>query len=246
MAVEPKPHDHRGWRWPTLARIAGVKPYEQREVYQIEKHVLERLAHLPQAPDQTQRLKDWVASRLTYPLLALLKQAKGNGKFFFGLNTVVVGGGFTTSSIALAAGTHKSQAIPWVIFGFGLAVALAGGITQVFRPGHRSSERWTLVMKLREDGWAFANSTGMYAVDVAKAFLIFDARLTEIHRQAIHVALIDGDDATVAAAKAASAAVLKTFKDMGDDDGAAAKKTTAAKKATVKKTAAKKAAAPRS
>ena len=225
------------WQRFQLSRLAGVRTYELREVYQIERHVLERLRGLPSRPDQQQRLEDWVASRFTYPLRSLLIQAKGNGKYFFVLNTIVVAGGFTTSGIAVAAGAHKGSAVAWVIFGFGLLVAIAGGITQVYRPGHRASERLTLVMKLREEGWAFANSTGVYAVDVEKAFRIFDARLMEFHREATHISLIDGDDSTITAAKAATVATLKSLKDASEDTtAAAAKTTTAAKNTPAKKT----------
>jgi hypothetical protein len=223
-------------RWFRASRLAGVRTYELREVYQLEEHILQRLAALPPHVDQQQRLKDWVASRFTYPLRSLLIQAKGNGKYFFVLNTIVVAGGFATSGLAVAAGASKGSAVAWVIFGFGLFVAIAGGITQVYRPGHRASERLTLVMKLREEGWAFANATGVYAVDAEKAFRIFDARLTEFHRQATHISLIDGDESTITAAKAATEAALKSLKDPTPAK-TTAKKTTPAKKTAAKKTA---------
>jgi len=249
MAVQPpgrsNEKDYRPrhwWQRLRLSRLAGVRTYELREVHQIEAHILARLATLPPRPDQPdpveqqQRLKDWVASRFTYPLRNLLIQAKGNGKYFFVLNTVVVAGGFATSGIAIAAGADKGSAVAWVIFGFGLLVAVAGGTTQVFRPGHRASERLTLVMKLREEGWAFANAIGVYAGNVERAFVVFDARLTDFHREATHISLIDGDEATITAAKAATAATLKSLNDAVDDTAAAAKKTTApAKKTTAKK-----------
>lgn len=233
-AMRPTQDDKKrsSWRRPRLTRLVGVRPYELREVYQIETHIIERLGELPSHVNQQQRLRDWVASRFTFPLRSLLIQAKGNGKYFFVLNTIVVAGGFTTSGIAVAAGAHKGSAVAWIIFGFGLLVAVAGGITQVYRPGHRASERLTLVMKLREEGWAFANATGVYAIDVEKAYRVFDARLTEFHREATHISLIDGDESTITAAKAATAAALKSLRDTSDG-------TTAAKKTTAKKTAAK-------
>jgi len=240
LPTEAAPRDQiRGQRRFRMSRLVGVRPYELHEVYQIEDHILERLRDLPAHIDQQQRLKDWVASRFTYPLRSLLIQAKGNGKYFFVLNTIVVGGGFTTSGIAVAAGANKGSAVAWVIFGLGLLVAIAGGITQVYRPGHRASERLTLVMKLREEGWAFANATGPYSANVEKAFLVFDARLTEFHRQATHISLIDGDDSTITAAKAATEAALKSLKDT-------IPATTTAKKTTpTRKTAAKKTTRPR-
>lgn len=239
QAIE-KSSERRGWwRRFRASRLTGVRAYELREVYQLEQHILVRLGGLPAHVDQQQRLKDWLASRFTYPLRSLLIQAKGNGKYFFVLNTIVVAGGFATSGLAVAAGAHKGSAVAWVIFGFGLLVAVAGGITQVYRPGHRASERLTLVMKLREEGWAFANATGVYAVDAEKAFRIFDARLTEFHRQATHISLIDGDESTITAAKAATEAALKSLKD-ATPAKTTAKKTTPAKTTTAKKTTAKK------
>lgn len=251
MAVQPPGRDDRPrhwWRRFRLSRLAGVRIYELREVHQIEAHILERLSKLPPDPDrpnaleQQQRLRDWVASRFTYPLRSLLIQAKGNGKYFFVLNTVVVAGGFGTSGIAIAAGADKGSAVAWVIFAFGLLVAVAGGITQVFRPGHRASERLTLVMKLREDGWAFANGTGLYAVGIEKAFRIFDARLTEFHREATNISLIDGDEATITAAKATTAAVLKSLKEATHDTAVAVQKTAAKKTAPAKTAPAKRSA----
>jgi SRSO17 transposase len=42
----------------------------------------------------------------------------------------------------------------WIVFSVGMVVAIAEGISQIFRPGHRAAQRTTLKIDLREEGWA--------------------------------------------------------------------------------------------
>jgi hypothetical protein len=84
-------------------------------------------------------------------------------------------------------------------------VAIAGGITQIFRPGHRATERAALAAQLREEGWAFANRSGSYRDDDEAAFELLDQRISEIHRRASQIAAYD-DTALHAAQRDASRA----------------------------------------
>jgi hypothetical protein len=170
----------------------GVPDYQLREVFQIQTHMLERLARIDSKPQADKRMSDWLASRFTYPLRSLLIQASRGSRVYFGLNLLVVGGGFATSGIAVAAGGgQRGSAASWAVFTLGLLVAVAGGITQLFRPGHRSTERATLAAQLREEGWSFANATGDYASDDQAAFDLLDQRVSEIHRRAAKIAALE-------------------------------------------------------
>jgi hypothetical protein len=144
---------------------------------------------LPDGRDQNQA---WVASRLRYPLRSLLIKANGNAVMYVAVSLLIVGGGFATSGIAAAGGAGKGSPAAWVIFGIGLLVALAGGISQQFRFGFRSSERRTLAVALREEGWHFVYETGTYA-EGATAVSALQARVDEIHRRIAQVAALDSE-----------------------------------------------------
>ncbi len=187
----------RGLRWP-----GGVPDYELRAVFQLQDHMLERLHRLEPLPSAADRLQDWLASRFTYPLRSLLIQASRGGRFYALLNLGVVGGGFATSGIAVATGSGtRGSSASWVVFGLGLTVALAGGVTQLFRPGHRATERATLAAQLREEGWAFANATGPYAAADHASFELLDRRVSDIHRRAAHIAALEDTPGAVARPK---------------------------------------------
>jgi hypothetical protein len=175
----------RRW-WFRLRSAFGVPTYQLREVAQLQEHILGRLrtGGIEPAP----LYADWVASRFTYPLRALLWQASRDGRGHVVLNLAVVAGGFATSGLAAAsAGGHSGGTKSWIVFGIGLLVAVAGGVSQLFRPGYRATERTTLAVELREEGWAFARGGGDYAGDVGQAFERFDARVAAIHRQAVRI-----------------------------------------------------------
>ncbi len=178
----------------------SVPQFELKEVFQLGGHIATRLDQLAGGtPGDQQRLRDWVASRFTFPLRSLLLQANRNASGFVVVNALIVGGGFATSGIAAAAGSGgRGSATGWVIFVIGLVVALAGAISQQLRFGFRSSERRTLAVALRQEGWAFANSLGDYAGDTVAAFALFDQRVAEIHRRAAQVGSLETDSTSQA------------------------------------------------
>lgn len=179
-------------KWPLRLRIAdGVQTYELIEVQQLGDLILRRI-------EEDQALsaavyRPWVASRVTFPLRSLLLQASRNTRGAIVLNLLVVAGGFATSGIAVAtrAGGKPSSLTSWVIFSIGLIVAMGGAITQFFRPAFRSTERTSLAVELREEGWAFATASGAYAGDVTEALPIFQAKVSDVHRRAARVAALD-------------------------------------------------------
>ena len=189
-------------------RSVSVPQFELVEVLQLGGHIATRLDGIGnQAEQDRERLHDWVASQFTFPLRSLLIQANRNATRFVVLNGVIVGGGFITSAIAVAAG--GGSASRWLIFGVGLVVAVAGALSQQLRLGFRSSERRTLAVALRQEGWAFANALGDYRGDSAAAFELFDQRVAEIHRRAAQVSALDaapGAATPQASASAESAA----------------------------------------
>jgi hypothetical protein len=182
-------------RWLRVVRAGfGVSQYQLIEVDSLDQHIRRRLHDLTvksvSQPDPLpeEQLKDWVASRFTSPLRNLLVQASRNSRLYVVLSLVVIAGGFATSGIAVgASGVHKHSNTSWVVFSVGLAVALAGGASQIFRPGHRAAQRTTLTMDLLEEGWAFANSTKDYNKGVKAAFQLFDKRVSAIHRRAAQI-----------------------------------------------------------
>ena len=202
-------------RW--LARLRsgfGVPRYELTEVEKLGNHIWERLS-LDQGGQakETARLKDWVTSRFTEPLRALLVQSSSNMRGHVLLSLIVIGGGFATSGIAVAAGTgHKSSATSWIVFSVGLVVALAGGISQIFRPGYRATQRDTLTRQLREEGWAFAMGTKDYALNDPQAFERFDERVSAIHRRAAEIIGLEPESGTRQTATAKPAKKQQTKK----------------------------------
>lgn len=183
-------------RWFTRLRSGfGVPAYELQEVDNLGRHIWHRLSSLTSITtlDDSQ-LADWVNGQFTYPLRNWLLQASRNTRGHVLLSLVVIGGGFATSGIAVAAGTgHKGSHTSWVVFSIGLVVALAGGVSQLFRPGYRATQRTTLAIELREEGWAFANSAKDYNKDVKDAFERFNQRVSDIHRRAAQVAALEPD-----------------------------------------------------
>jgi Protein of unknown function (DUF4231) len=196
-----RPRDRWSWlremrtrsaRWLRNLRSGfGVPQYQLVEVDRLEEHMRRRLHSLTVAspsqpePMDEEQLDDWVAARFTSPMRILLLQASRNSRGHVLLSLVVIAGGFVTSGIAVStAGVHKHSTTSWIVFSVGLAVALAGGVSQLFRPGHRAAVRAALAIDLREQGWAFVNSTKPYNKPVKIAFELFEQRISEIHRRA--------------------------------------------------------------
>jgi hypothetical protein len=132
MTIEPTREDSPGLRFERLHRqlvrlrsIFGVPTYQLTEVQQLERHILERIKSI--LGDEGTLYPNWVASRFTYPLRELLWQSSRNSRSHVVLNMIVVAGGFATSGIAAASAGKKETALPWVVFGIGLLVAVAGG-----------------------------------------------------------------------------------------------------------------------
>jgi hypothetical protein len=189
----------RGRRTARLRSGFGASQNELSEVDEIGNHILERLLrNLAQNSSDVPRYTDWVTSRFAYPLRALLVKAGSNTRGYLFLNLIVIGGGFATSGIAVAAGTgHKSSTAAWIVFGVGLAVALAGGVSQILRPGFRATQRITLAMELREEGWAFAMCTKDYPeAEPQVAFERFEQRVSNIHRRAAQVIGLEPESRT--------------------------------------------------
>lgn len=196
-------------------RVGGVRPDDLVEVDKLGIHIVSRLRDASAESEASQHqdvLDDWVTARFTNPLSALLRQSNRNVRGNVLLNLVVVGGGFATSGIAvLATGTSNSDGsspsaavqqqfgsswMPWVVFVIGLLVALAGGISQLFRPGYRGTQRLILAMQMREEGWAFAMRTGDYPIDDSEAFERFNTRVCSIHRRATEIVGLEPEPAT--------------------------------------------------
>jgi Protein of unknown function (DUF4231) len=169
----------------------GVPRYVLDGVSQLERHVLRRIEGLTGAQSGAALYKDWLASEFTYPLRALLWGSARDRRAHMLLNLVVVGGGFATSGIAVAAGSgHRDSTASWIVFGIGLLLAVVGGANQLFRPGYRATERTTIAVELREEGWAFAMATGDYSDD-ATALGVFQQRVTALQRRIAKIAPLE-------------------------------------------------------
>lgn len=191
---------------PRLARwrsAFGVRRSELDEVNALGQHILLRLQFLPVRDKyetegmKQQRLRDWVLENFTRSLRTLLLQSSRNGRGNIILSIVVIAGGFATSGIAVAAGTgHRGTGTSWIVFSVGLAVALAGGISQLFRPGYRATQRLTLARDLKEQGWAFVNANTDYKGDIEAAFDLFDQRVTAINRRSVELIGLEPESGT--------------------------------------------------
>lgn len=170
----------------TLLRLARVQEFELVEISQLARLVLKRMNDEESADGE--KNEAWVGSQFHYPLRSWLIKANWNSVTFVGLSMVVVGGGFATSGISVAA---KGSAASWVIFGIGLLVALVGGISQQFRFGVRANERRALAASLRGEGWRYVFKVGDYARQDASA--VFRAKVEELQHHAAQLAVIDGD-----------------------------------------------------
>jgi hypothetical protein len=144
--------------------------------------------------------RDWVTYRFEGLLLRLLFQSYKNARDHLVINATVIAGGFATSGLAVTAtksGSHggSSTTVAWVVFAIGLAVALAGGISQLYRPGHRATGYSALVARLRDEAWALGDGHGDYTKDDPKElFAVFDARLNEIRADAAELAMLSDRD----------------------------------------------------
>jgi hypothetical protein len=183
--------------WRRVMSGGYIRTYELREVEQLGALILARL-NAEDTPAKDAH-GPWVASRVVYPLRSLLIKSGYNSLAYLVASLIALGGGFATSGIAVAAGASKGTASAWVIFGIGLLVALAGGLSQRFRFGFRSSERLTLASALREESWHFVYRTGGYSDPIASAFQAFQAKVDELHRRIDQVTTLesqpDGSDA---------------------------------------------------
>jgi hypothetical protein len=176
----------------------GVPQYELKEVDRLGQHILHRLYDSTSTDSFDEgQLKDWVDGRFTYPLRNWLRQASQNARGHVLLSLVVIGGGFATSGIAVAADTvHKHSNTSWIVFSIGLIVALSGGLAQILRPSYRAAQRVTLAIALRDEGWDFANLAKDYSHDTKDAFELFSQRVSDIHHQAAAVATLEPDPKT--------------------------------------------------
>jgi hypothetical protein len=77
---------------------------------------------------------NWLLYSFQIPLEDLIAKASQNAFAYL----VVIGGGFATSGVSLAAQGGEGCDPSWLVFGIGLFVALAGGLSQQFRFGFRS------------------------------------------------------------------------------------------------------------
>lgn len=178
-------------RGPVLTMFR-VPSYQLVEVRQLHRHMMARLGRLATSPEDHERLEDWLRSRFTFPMRSMMIEAKRGGVGYAALNLVVIGGGFATSGVAVAGNSgSKGQVLGWVVFALGLVVALAGGVNQLYRPGHRATERGVIVGQLREAGWAFANSLAPYDGEEQAAFEILDSRICDIHGRATALAAVE-------------------------------------------------------
>ncbi|MCW3025577.1 MAG: hypothetical protein JWM29_1009, partial [Solirubrobacterales bacterium] len=64
-----------------------------------------------------------------------------------------------------------------------------------FRFGFRSSERRTLAVGLREEGWHFVYATGDYEPDAGTSVAQFQKRVDEIHRRTAQVGALESEPA---------------------------------------------------
>jgi hypothetical protein len=168
-----------------------VPQYQLDELPVLETHMFQRLTASDANQDLGERMRDWVRFRFSLPLRSLLVAARWGGRFYFLLNVIIVGAGFATSGIAAAGSGNQGKTSTWLVFSFGLAVAISGGVTQLYRPGHRATERATLADQMRQHGWSFANGTGIYAGDVTKAFELLESNIDEFHRRATRVVSLE-------------------------------------------------------
>lgn len=158
----------------------------------VEAAVTRIEARLAESNGETDTQRDWLAHNFRRQAHDLVDKAHGNSRAYVVVNLVVIGGGFATSGIALAArGTSFNTS--WIVFGVGLLVALAGGLSQQFRFGFRSSERRTLVLAFLHEGWHFAMATGAYAGQHEKAWHLFVERIDALNNRAAAVASIESE-----------------------------------------------------
>ena len=182
----------RGRLWSRLRGGWAVPQYEIRGVMQLGEHVRARAGRLT-GPSQD-AYRDWIESEFTYPLRALLWATARSRRAYMGLNLLVVAGGFATSGIAIAAGSGtKGSVTSWVVFALGFSVAIVGGVNQQFRPGHRATERNSVTVDMREEGWSFAMGSAEYAGDDAAAFALFQSRVFALQRRIASIGQLESD-----------------------------------------------------
>jgi hypothetical protein len=88
----------------------------------------------------------WATHNYERSLKDLVEKAEHNAAAYLVVNILVIGGGFAISGLAVASKGSNGSGASWFVFGIGLVVAVAGGLSQQFRFGFRSSERRTLVL----------------------------------------------------------------------------------------------------
>jgi hypothetical protein len=152
-----------------------------------------RLAAGVTRPDEKDCRRNWLLYSFQRPLEDLILKAGQNALAYLILNLVVIGGGFATSGVSLAAQSGDSFDPSWLVFGIGLFVALAGGLSQQFRFGFRSSERRTLVLAFFNEGWHFALSTGAYVLEKDSAWALFGQRIDKLNERAAAVESIESE-----------------------------------------------------
>ena len=135
----------------------------------------------------------WVTHRFEAPLRTLRRQSYGNARVHVVVNMAVIAGGFATSGIAVAAGKGGEHGLSWVVFAIGLLVALAGGVSQIFRPGQRSTGRALLAAEMLDEGWALYDRHGEYKQDMKAAdlFVLFDRRIASIRDRAFRLSVLE-------------------------------------------------------
>jgi len=180
-----------------------VPPLDIAEAQHVSRAVRRALKGTRATCTDDASARDWVSYRYEGLLLRLLFQSYSNARNHLIVNAVVIAGGFATSGLAVTAtraGKHAtaSPTVAWCVFGIGLAVALAGGVSQLYRPGHRATGRAELAARLRDEGWSLSDGHGEYgkAANAGDRFAIFDRRVAEIRDGAAQLARLSDEQQT--------------------------------------------------
>jgi hypothetical protein len=169
----------------------GVPRYELRGVAQLGQWVSVRAASLAK-PDQREATQEWIRADFTFPVRSLLWATARSRRSYVAITLGTVAGGFATSGIAVAAGSGtRGSAVSWIVFGIGLIVALAGGLSQIFRPSQRAFDRQAVLVKMREEGWSFAMATGDYAASDQQVLFVFQARVFALQRRIAQIGQLE-------------------------------------------------------
>ena len=146
----------------TVVFNSALRRAAREDAEQLQGSILARLPKEENPYHEAQEL--FVRRRFTKQLARYAWEGRRDGFAFTFLSLGSIGAALASSGLAAAVNQHNKGTVRWLIFAFGLVVALLTTTNQLWKPGQRSNRGFRAANALRQHGWDFALARGLYSV----------------------------------------------------------------------------------